>query len=134
MLRTAVICALVVAAAAPAGAACPADVAIVSASVKSIVPQGAINMINVAITVENVGTAKQPGNTLQSVVIYQSETKTGTKGIPPLRPGQSYTFVYSFARSSEAAPRSTALRLRLVVASPPGIECFSANDKFHLNV
>ena len=91
-------------------------------------------MVNVAITVENVGTAKQPGNTLQSVEIYQSETKTGTKGIPPLRPGQSYTFVYSFARSSEAAARSTSLRLRFVVASPPGIECVTSNDKFRLNV
>jgi hypothetical protein len=125
---------LVAAAAAPAAARCPADVAIVGASLKSIDAAGPIGKVNVAITVRNVGTARQPGNTLQSVQIFQGETKTGTKGIPPLRPGESYTFIYSFPRSVEAARHSTQLALRLVVASPPGIECVSSNDFFKLNV
>ena len=105
MLRIALIATLAFSAAtSPAlPATCPADVAIDSASLKSVVPNGAIDTVNVSVTVRNRGSAKQPGNTLQSVVIYQSQTKTGTKGIPPLAPGQKYTFVYSFQRSAEAA-------------------------------
>lgn len=136
MLRIALIATLAFSAAtSPAlPATCPADVAIDSASLKSVVPNGAIDTVNVSVTVRNRGSAKQPGNTLQSVVIYQSQTKTGTKGIPPLAPGQKYTFVYSFQRSAEAALGSTGLRFHLVVASPGGIECAGPDDTKSLSV
>ncbi len=139
MLRTAVTSALFASAlvfagsAGPAAAGCPSDVAITSAKLKSIVPNGPVSLVNVAITVKNVGRLRQPGNTLQSVFIYQSEIKTSSKGIPPLAPGQTYSFIYSFQRSSEAPPHTTPLQLKLVVASPAGIECVSPNDFFSLS-
>jgi len=137
MYRISVLAALLVtqAAAAPAAAACAgADPAITSAAALAPEKSGALNNVRVSITVRNLGSQAQPSNTLQSVEILQQGTKVGLKGVPPLAPGKAYTFVYTFQRSSEAAPRSTQLTLHLVVTQPAGADCDTSNDKYKLSV
>jgi hypothetical protein len=137
MLRISLLAALLVVqgAIAPAAAACSgADPAIVSASGVGPQANGALNNVRVTITVKNLGSAGQPSNTLQSVEILQQSTKVGLKGIPPLAAGKSYTFVYTFQRSSEAAPGTTRLDLRLVVTQPSDVDCERSNDMFRVSV
>jgi hypothetical protein len=123
------------AAVAPGGAACAgADPAITTASVKSTTPNGGLDDIRVAVTVRNLGSQKQPLNTLQSVAIYQDATKVGMKGVPPLAPGQSYTFVYDLQRSRSAGTDTTPLRFHLVVKQPAGGDCDASNDDYRLRV
>jgi hypothetical protein len=114
-----------------------ADPAIASATVKSTKPQGGLNVITVAITVVNRGTQGQASNVLQSVEVYQNDVKIDRKGIPPLRPGQSYTALYTFQRSTEASPGTTNLRFRLAYTqpSPPGnADCDLSNDSYKMMV
>ena len=121
--------------AAPAGARCSgADPAITKASVVSVTPSGGLNNVKVSVTVTNLGSAKQPSNTLQSVEITQNDTKVGRKGVPPLAAGQAYTFAYVFQRSVEASPGTTPLRLQLVVTQPSNADCDASNDVYHLRV
>jgi hypothetical protein len=76
----------------PGGAATQcsgADPAIVSAGVKSVTPQGGVNRYHLGATVTNIGSAKQPSNTVQSVDIYQNGVKVDAHGVLPLRPNES---------------------------------------------
>jgi len=110
-----------------------ADPAIVSAAVQSTASDGRVNRYSVAIRVANLGAAKQPSNLLQSVDVYENGIKLDTKGLPPLRPGQSYTFVYVYQRSTDAGAGTTDLRLNLTVRKPSPAgkqDCNSANDTF----
>ena len=55
------------------------------------------------------------------------------KGLPPLRPGQAYTFAYVYQRSVDAGTGTTYLQLRLTVHQPvpPGKQdCNAANDAY----
>ena len=121
---------------APAGlaSACKgADPAIVSAVVKGITSDGRVNRYALNIRVVNFGSMKQPSNVLQSVEIYQNDIKLDTKGLPPLRPGQSYSFTYVFQRSIDAGTGTSTLTLKLVMRqpSPPGKQdCNAANDTY----
>ena len=86
-----------------AQAACiGADPALVSAHVKGITNDGHVNRYTLNIRVINFGNLKQPSNVLQSVEIYQNGIKLDTKGLPPLRPHQAYSFPYVFQRSIDA--------------------------------
>jgi hypothetical protein len=142
MLRTTVVSSLLVAALfatatppAPAAASCAAgDVTISGATLQSVSADGSLSDVHVAVTVKNGGSALQPSNTLQSVATYQAGNKVGSKGIPPLRPGQVYTFVYSFQRAADAAPRSTRLIFRLVGDNAPGAMCVDAAQRIRLSV
>jgi len=119
----------------PASAKCSGpDPAIVAASARPAQPSAGLRNIPVEITVKNVGSQGQPGSTLQSVEILQQGTKVGVKGIPPLGPGKSYAFVYTFQRSAEAAAGTTELHLRLVVTKPSGVDCDASNDERRLSV
>src|SRR6266436_1168768 len=91
--------ALVALAQSSAFAACAgADPAIVSASAKSMTSDGQINKYAVNVRVANLGRKNQPSNLLQSVEIWQNDVKLDVKGLPPLRPGQSYSFAYVYQR------------------------------------
>jgi hypothetical protein len=125
--------ALVCSALVPASAAQPGQVAITSAALKSTSVSGAIRTVNVAVTVTNHGSAKEPSNVLQSVVTVQDGTKTGTKGIPPLAPGASYTFVYSFQRAVGARPGSTRLTFRLMGDNAPGAAWVDSSSRVRLD-
>jgi hypothetical protein len=119
-----------------ANAACTgADQAIVSAHVKGIAADGHVNRYTLNIRVINFGNLKQPSNVLQSVEIYQNGIKLDTKGLPPLRAHQAYSFPYIFQRSIDAGDGTSTLALRLVMRqpSPPGKQdCNAANDRYSL--
>lgn len=110
-----------------------ADPAIVAARVQGTNSDGRVNRYSLAIRVANLGRAKQPSNVLQSVEIYQNDIKLDTKGLPPLRPGQAYTFTYVFQRSTDAGEGTSTLALKLVMRqpSPPGKQdCNAGNDAY----
>ena len=114
-----------------------ADPAIASASVTGTKPQGGLNNISVGIRVVNRGGRAQASDVLQSVQVYQNDVKVDRKGIPPLRPGQSYTATYTFQRSTEANAGTTNLRFHLTVSKPSpadGADCDSSNDTYRLKV
>jgi hypothetical protein len=112
-----------------ASAACAgADPAIASATVKGVAPDGNMNRYTIDITVTNSGGATQPTNTLQFVDIYQGTVKLDAKGVPPLKPGQSYTVSYDSLRSHDAGQGTTTLRFALDVQQPADQNCSTAND------
>jgi hypothetical protein len=114
-----------------------ADPAIVSAKVVSSMPRGDMNEIHVAVTVVNNGSMRQASNVLQSVNVYQNATKVGQKGVPPLKPGQAYTFPYVFDRAVDAGTGTTHLRFALTLTqpSPAGSEdCGRDNDTYSIAV
>ncbi len=92
---------------------------------------GGINHYTISISVTNRGNKKQASNVLQFVDIIQEGIKRDTRSIPPLRPGQTFTTSYIYARSSDAGPGTTTLMLPLNMRQPasPGIaNCGTGND------
>src|SRR5271166_3726184 len=120
----------------PAPATCVgAAPAIASVVNKGATQDGGSNRYQLAVTVVNRGTQPQAGNVLQSVDVYQHDTKRDAKGIPPLRPGQSYTYVYQFLRSADAGDGTTTLEFRLDMHQPAGLssqDCDPSNDRFSI--
>ncbi len=109
------------------GATCPgADPAITKVTT-SQVAGGDVTAYTLIVTVANLGSVRQPSNTLQSVVIYLDGQKKDVKGLPPLGPGQTYSFPYVVHRSADAAPGSTSVRFHIVQIQPAGA-CSDAND------
>jgi hypothetical protein len=93
------------------------DPTIASVTVKSVAPQGALNRYTISATVVNNGGMPQPKDTLQFVNIYQEAgEKLDAKGIPPLNPGESYTFTWSYVRSRDAGNGTTKLSFELAPA------------------
>ena len=93
-----------------ANACSGASIVIVSA--KASAPQTDQNGVahyKVGITVKNAG-ARQPGNALDSVVMYQQDTRTDTKGLQPLAAGGTQTVWFSFIRNADTEAGSTNLR------------------------
>src|SRR5271165_2428067 len=87
----------------PAQATCVgAAPAIASVVNKGATQDSGVNRYQLAVTVVNRGTQAQAGNVLQSVDVYEHETKRDAKGIPPVKVGQSYTYVYQYVRSTDA--------------------------------
>lgn len=115
-----------------------ADPAIVSVRVAGSSQQAGNTIYHLIGVVQNVGTAKQASNVLQFVDVDIGGTgKVDTRGIPPLKPGQKYTFGYDFKRSSDAGNGSSRLHFKLDFRqpSPPGSQdCNPANDEFTLRV
>lgn len=111
-----------------------ADPAITSVVVKSITPEGwpnAVNRYNLVGTVVNLGRGSQASNVLQFVDIYENGNKLDSRGIPPLKAGQSYKFSYASLRSRDAGKGTAILNFRLDMRqpSPPGQEdCNASND------
>ena len=85
-----------------AAACMGADPAIVSVAVKGMQSSGGLNRYTLSGKVANLGSAGQAPNTLQFVDIYKGNTKLDSRGVPPLRAGQSYAFEYVTERSAQA--------------------------------
>lgn len=119
-----------------ASAACAgADPAITAVSVKSVTSQGAsgVNRYNIVGTVVNAGSEGQASNVLQFVDIYENGDKLDSRGIPPLKPGQSYTFSYAVMRSADAGKGTGILSFRLDMRQLSSREdCNLSNDSFTL--
>lgn len=113
-----------------------ADPAIAAVSVKNVSQNGGTNVYHLSGTVTNAGNARQPSNTLQFVDIFINGQKSDSRGVPPLRPGQSYTFGYDFRRSSDAGDGSSRLRFQIDMRQPAGTaqDCNPNNDTFRLRV
>lgn len=123
MLKPFLAAALVLACTPAALAATPcagADPALTSAAVKNVTTDGGINHYSISGVVTNTGRARQASNVLQFVDVYRDREKLDNIGIPPLKPGQSYTFSWTFDRSTEAGDGTTRLHLRLRMTNPPG--------------
>jgi hypothetical protein len=114
-----------------------ADPAIVSVVVQGMTPSGGLNVYHLKGTVTNLGHAKQSSDVLQFVDIFYDRNKVDAHGIPPLAPGQHYTFGYDFKRSSDAPDGSSHIRFQLDMRQPsaPGSQdCNLGNDRFVLNL
>jgi len=112
-------------AAAPAATCAGANPAITSVVVKNVTTSGQLNTYHIVGTVTNLGSQAQPSNTLQFVDIYAETDRHDDRGIPPLAPGQSYTFRYDWQRSSDAGPGSTTVHFRIRMVQ--GQNCSPAN-------
>lgn len=115
----------------PAAANCAgADPAILSVAVKSIATVDGLNRYTLRGKVANVGHVAQSPGTLQFVDIYKGHTKLDSRGVPPLRAGQSYAFEYTSKRSISAGRGTTALAFRMNVrgeASQDARDCNTGN-------
>ena len=92
---------------------------------------GDLTTFDVAVTVKNDGAASEPDSLLQSVQVFQDQTKVDQKGTQPLAAGASETVHYQFSRSSDAEAGSTHLHFRLVISDPHGTpfsDCTPNND------
>ena len=91
-----------------------ANPSIVSTAVQSMTtdPNG-LNHYTVGVTVQNVGTVRQPSDLLQSIVVEQDGERVDVIGLLPLRPRQTQHVTYSFVRSSEAGAGTTHLSFAL---------------------
>jgi subtilase family serine protease len=110
-----------------------ADPALVSVKVQNVAGNGSVDHYTLVGRVTNLGAAKQASNVLQFVDIYQYEARLEDRGVPPLAPGQSYTFSYDWQRASDAGNGTTTLRfkLRMTSPSPPGNQdCNLGNDTY----
>lgn len=119
--------------AAPASAACAGpDPAITSVAVKNVAQSGGMSRYTLAVTVTNAGSQAQAKDTLQFVDIYQVPgEKLDAKGVPPLQPGQAYTFTYDTTRASDAGSGTTHLRFQLDLRQgASGGDCNAANDVY----
>ncbi|MGA8841147.1 MAG: hypothetical protein WB491_11720 [Candidatus Aquilonibacter sp.] len=110
-----------------AAACMGADPAIVSVAVKGMQSSGGLNRYTLSGKVANLGSAGQAPNTLQFVDIYKGNTKLDSRGVPPLRAGQSYAFEYVTERSAQAGAQTTALGFRMDVREPPNTGSQSCN-------
>jgi hypothetical protein len=87
--------------------------------VKEMHSYGGLNHYTLRGSVANVGSLAQASNTLQFVDIYKGKTKLDSRGVPPLRAGESYAFQYVSARSAQAGAQTTTLGFRMDVREPP---------------
>jgi CARDB protein len=112
-------------AAAPAANCAGADPAITSVIVKNVTTSGQVNTYHMIGTVTNLGSQGQPSNTLQFVDVYVNQVKRDDRGIPPLAPGQSYTFGYDWQRSTDAGAGTTTAHF--VIRMVRGSDCNPSN-------
>jgi hypothetical protein len=104
-----------------------ADPAIVSVAVKGMQSSGGLNHYTLSGKVSNLGSVAQASNTLQFVDIYKGSTKLDSRGVPPLRAGQSYAFEYVSTRSAQGGDQTTSLGFRMDVRQPPNTGSQSCN-------
>lgn len=111
--------------AAPAAGCAGANPALTSVTVKNVTTSGQLNTYHMVGTVTNLGSQGQPSNTLQFVDIYVDQMKKNDRGIPPLAPGQSYTFGFDWPRSTDAGSGTTTVHYRIRMVQ--GSDCNPAN-------
>lgn len=91
---------------------------VTGAHVTSVSHDGGLNHYRIAMTITNTSSAAQPNNTLQFVDIRKTGNKIDAIGVPPLKPGASYTANYTFARSSDAGDNTTTLHFQTEMRQP----------------
>lgn len=109
----------------PAATCAGPNSAITSVVVKNVTSDGLTNQYHIVGTVTNLGGKAQASSTLQFVDIYVNQQKLDDRGIPPLRPGQSYQFGYTWTRSVHAGTGTTTAHFRIRMVS--GADCNPAN-------
>ncbi|MBV8373881.1 MAG: hypothetical protein JO302_00070 [Candidatus Eremiobacteraeota bacterium] len=102
--------------------------AITSVVVKNVSSNGGLDTYHLVATLTNLGSQAQASNTLQFVDIYAETDKHDNRGIPPLAPGQSYTFGYDWQRSSDAGKGTTTVHFRVDMRQ--GSDCNPANGTY----
>jgi hypothetical protein len=96
-----------------AGAACTsAGPEVATVSVRRVERTPYLNLYHVRVTVTNRANEAQAGKTLQFVDVVQYGNRLDDKGIPPLAPGESYSWTYVWKRSSDAGKGTTPLDFR----------------------
>ncbi len=113
------------------------DVAITSVAVKSAATSGTLNHYTISATLTNLGTRAQSSNILQFVNISQYGIKLDAHGIPPLAPGQSYTFTWGWPRSTDAGKGTSAIDFNFQIQPPIPSgqeECNTVNDHYTLTL
>lgn len=129
ILTVALFASLLIPAAPASAAGCVgANPAITDVSVQSVVPQGRAMRWTLAGTVENLGTQGQPTNVLQSVAVYAYGQKLDERSIPPLRAGQTFSWIYPYMRAFDAGKGTTTLDFRIVMEQ--GQNCNPANGTY----
>ena len=118
-----------------AGGSC-ANPSILSASVQSVETHGALNHYTIAITVQNQGNVRQPGNLLQSLDVIQDGQQIDRIGLQPLRQKQSAKVTYSFERAVDAGLGTTNLIFSLDFNGRSGntVDCHAGNETFSMTV
>ncbi len=120
------------------GAACSgANPAIVSAGVQHVTQLGGTTVYHLNVAVVNLGRMRQASNVLQFVDVFLDDNKIDARGIPPLAPGQRYTFGFDYRRSSDAGDGSSTVRFQLDFRqpSPPGNQdCNLANGVYSITL
>lgn len=91
-----------------------------------------LNHYTIKVVVTNVGSAGQAGNVLQSVNVSHFDNKVDTKGIPPLKAGASYVWMYNFKRNADAGKGTTTLHFALDMHGKTSADCNSGNDSYNL--
>jgi len=99
--------------------------AITHVGVQSTHVQGKMNVYHLVGTVQNLGTASQPSNTLQFVDIYDGAERVDARTIPPLTASGSFTFSYNWPRAVDAGAGSTTFVFRIRMVH--GVNCNPAN-------
>lgn len=110
---------------APAATCAGANPAITSVTVKNVTTTDKINTYHIVGKVTNMGSQGQPSNTLQFVDVFVDQMKKTDRGIPPLAPGQSYTFGFDWPRSTDAGSGTTTVHFRVRMVQ--GSDCNPAN-------
>jgi hypothetical protein len=133
MIRIVMIAALLLVSqstAALASTACAgADLALVSAAVTGVSSDGTLNRYDFSGTVTNMGSSAQGADTLQFVNVYAGGVKLDAKGIPPLKPGESYKFSYASMPSRDAGNGTTKLAFQLDSSQPSSRDCHTGNNR-----
>ena len=94
---------------------------------------GTVNVYHFSGRVTNIGSKAEPSNTLQFIDIYEEGVRKDDRGIPPLRPGQSYTFGYDYQRSTDAGAGTSHLRFQLRMRQPAMAMCSNSRMSYDIN-
>jgi hypothetical protein len=113
-----------------------ANPTILSAVVQPVTANGALNHYTIAITVQNLGSVRQPSNLLQSIDVLQDDQPVDRIGLQPLRPNQSQKVMYGFDRSADAGEGTTSLVFTLDFNGRAGddVDCHAGVESFKLRV
>jgi hypothetical protein len=101
-----------IAALTPGAASACSNLSLTNVAVKNMNSDGKLNHYQINGVVTNNG-ANQASSTLQAVDVYKGPVKLDSKSVPPLKPGQSFTFTYVSTRSSDAGSNTSHLRFLL---------------------